>query len=228
MGRQAVCYQLLGRREAAVRCARAAVSLLCESHEADPAACRLPPFAPSFIRCIAILGEWDWGEGSGELIKRALVVTGVLAALWPSVARVEAELKAHMTRWLERQMAAVHTQLQACRRRLELRVMGGEEEGEGGGLTDAASEFVDRSNELRALLQKRKTLCLLAPPEGQGGVGVGGPVRRASAGSLPGPAWSAEDDVSEAFCQSLKMDEDPLQTRSLTSRLGSRSLSQGR
>ena len=125
-GRQAVCYQLLGRREAAVRCARAAVGLMCESHEADPAGCRLPPFAPSFIRCIAILGEWDVGEGCGELIKRALVVTGVLAALWPSVARVEAELKAQMTRWLERQLAAVHAQLQACRqRRLELRVLGG-------------------------------------------------------------------------------------------------------
>ena len=59
---------------------------MAASYKADPALCRLPPFAPSFTRCVAILGEWDDGDGCGELIRGGLGVLQVIANLWPSMA----------------------------------------------------------------------------------------------------------------------------------------------
>ena len=223
LGRQAMVYAILGRKRQAVRAARGAVRLMVAAHRADPAACRLPPFAPSFTRAVAVLGEWDQAESSGELVKGGLQVLHTIGRLWPSMARVVDDLQHHLRLSTDAQLDAVKRRLSASKRLLEVRVLatGVQEKAAAGELTEAAAEFVRHSAELRRLQVKRGQL-RLEVEEGGGmedeeGVEVRRVGREGQGGRGAAAGWSV-DSVGALFSRSLNLEEDPLRTQTLNTR----------
>ena len=227
LGRQAVCHSMLGNTVQALRAARAAVRLLSQLHSANPCSVRLPPFALSFTRCVALVGQLDDSDDGHVVLGGGLAVIEALARLWPSMARVLKGLQHELLLLVTRQLSSLNVQLQENRRRLQnvdVDVKGGDES-QYVELSDAASQVVQLSSRIRRLRRKRAVLCerdsrlavelrvsLTAPPSSPS-ASIASTSMASSSGS--GSSWTV-DSVTDSFSASLSLEQNPLRTQGIS------------
>ena len=226
LGRQAVCHSMLGNTAHALKAAKSAVGLLSQLHSANPHNVRLPPFAPSFTRCVILVGLLDDSDEGIHLLRGGLSVIEALARLWPSMARVLSELQRQLLSLVDRQLCALNVELHSSKRRLQDMEVDakGHDESQYVELSDAAGQLVQLSNTIRRLRRKHLVLSppdvrlsressaspSAAPPSPS--VSIASTNTNSSSGS---GSWTV-DSVTDCFSVSLSLEQDPLRTRGIS------------
>ena len=153
-GKKATVYELLGQRRQMVRAAREAVRSVVEMCVTLPTC--LPPFCINYMRSVALLGEWDDQEHSGELLVKGMAVLKEVGAQWPGTMQAALDLQRHLELWSSEQLAAAQTALDDCKGRVEAQL------GDGHPVMDlvpvAAADFVERTAALQRARSKKHSI----------------------------------------------------------------------